>query len=1080
MARATITNYFKPVPRHSQETTSASNTATSVSVPDTSTTQLAGVSTQITQPTSSNDNIARDGSGDSEGPPRKKLKLTADNGRELALRISQTEKTRNLKRVKTEEHDKSEVSTRVKEGALSNKSKSRAKLRVFPEFPVDVIFEVFSHLMPLDLLHLMRTNKDLRRLLRDRSSTYVWKSAFENVNIPPVVQESDTPTKFRKLPPCPDDLQLPQWASFIWDTFCQVRLRSLIRGSLALLLKGLPSRIVQRVTFATSIFICESDTATSARSNCCALEMKFMWSDRNSCTVEAKDAFLQEFKHLKKQAGLTALLQKDESLEVIPKEVEQFVAKKEADLQVHTRHANKCRKWYDLQVQEREDALDKIKLDRVNFIRTKLAEEGYTAEIQFLDNLDKRICAVLPWPNVKTFSLAGWNRYNQHPLLKIVKPLNDQTYAKIEPELIKWMQSISKLVVQNEVNLRVQEREALFHQAYLEWRNDPATLKAYHSSVLMPSFADVLGLELGGFGDDQEEHEADDEAGGWEPLDPYNDPNDDREDGGERLGKVLSRGLRIVRESADEWHRTRVWWGMRDKQPKNVWDVFDEEEEEEMKKKIEADSEHDEDRPSRKTSHTNQLNKRGRDVEPREVTLDLAKRIINAKVPYFVDKWRRAKTRDLWIRAYSRRDLNVDDPDWVGMFGTYPTPSTESFIRFPWWDENGKSAPTRSESEKNSYNTYNEEKKERLRKKDLQLAVVVFRCHWQGGTCHYDVERRRCCDQGICNNDGMTPQGTYWDDVKDNEEPCLWYPEFLHHPCQSITRTEYYEQQTKKHATFYRGKEYSSSIRSTAWEGFELKHRSRKTNPRALKFDEKASRVVKALLLAAMMDEEETTVRDMDQFDGRFVCLKCSFGHGCDGQRRMRVFTWRDAVQHALRAHFGDARVTWECLSWAETARAIALEQVEKVKKGYLPENRQKLWRCLKCRGTKEDPGRMTLREMRRHWIRVADHGDHESISASEETVNHPERPSLPEYLLGYYRALDCVSRELPPVKMIPQPMSEEEKQEMEAIKQKKMKAKEKRRRKKDPLGSFMRRVFRFNESDTSDGDGDDDDDDCY
>ncbi|GAA5984953.1 hypothetical protein JCM5350_000075 [Sporobolomyces pararoseus] len=55
--------------------------------------------------------------------------------------------------------------------------------------PVDIPFDLWlmigEHLEPLDLVHLTRVNKSLRRLLRSKSdSARVWKLAFKNVNLP--------------------------------------------------------------------------------------------------------------------------------------------------------------------------------------------------------------------------------------------------------------------------------------------------------------------------------------------------------------------------------------------------------------------------------------------------------------------------------------------------------------------------------------------------------------------------------------------------------------------------------------------------------------------------------------------------------------------------------------------------------------------------------------------------------------------------------------------------------------------------------------------------------------------------------
>lgn len=110
----------------------------------------------------------------SQAPEQKKHKITADNGRELSLR--QLEK----KKVKRE-HTPECLEERPQ--ALYRK-KTRAKLANLPNFSLDILFEVsdvlqkksvvltryilhkiFSHLLPLDILHLTRTTKVLRSTL---------------------------------------------------------------------------------------------------------------------------------------------------------------------------------------------------------------------------------------------------------------------------------------------------------------------------------------------------------------------------------------------------------------------------------------------------------------------------------------------------------------------------------------------------------------------------------------------------------------------------------------------------------------------------------------------------------------------------------------------------------------------------------------------------------------------------------------------------------------------------------------------------------------------------------------------------
>ncbi|THU86281.1 hypothetical protein K435DRAFT_970358 [Dendrothele bispora CBS 962.96] len=79
--------------------------------------------------------------------------------------------------------------------------------KLVTEMPLDVIFEIFAHLRPLDILRLSRTSRDLHNLLTSRSSEHVWRNARLNVE---------------GLPPLPTDLNEIQYAKLMFDTICQV------------------------------------------------------------------------------------------------------------------------------------------------------------------------------------------------------------------------------------------------------------------------------------------------------------------------------------------------------------------------------------------------------------------------------------------------------------------------------------------------------------------------------------------------------------------------------------------------------------------------------------------------------------------------------------------------------------------------------------------------------------------------------------------------------------------------------------------------------------------------------------------
>ncbi|TFK75174.1 hypothetical protein BDN72DRAFT_758228 [Pluteus cervinus] len=92
----------------------------------------------------------------------------------------------------------------------------RGLLKSFTKIPMDVLFEIFSHLHPQDVLNLARTTKRLREVLMDPSARVVWMASLANV---------------QGLPDCPSDLTEPQFANLAFDTSCHVRLHLHVRIS---------------------------------------------------------------------------------------------------------------------------------------------------------------------------------------------------------------------------------------------------------------------------------------------------------------------------------------------------------------------------------------------------------------------------------------------------------------------------------------------------------------------------------------------------------------------------------------------------------------------------------------------------------------------------------------------------------------------------------------------------------------------------------------------------------------------------------------------------------------------------------
>jgi hypothetical protein len=147
------------------------------------------------------------------------------------------------------------------------------------------------------------------------------------------------------------------------------------------------------------------------------------------------------------------------------------------------------------------------------------------------------------------------------------------------------------------------------------------------------------------------------------------------------------------------------------------------------------------------------------------------------------------------------------------------------------------------------------------RLQQMRLAVSVFTC--QKLLCHNDI-----CEA-------------------EKPHQYMYYPEYLHHRCNRIRRIKWADpDETAPPLSLGNG--YRSGVVRQPW------------SCEYLEYDEKASRVVKKILLACGWNWKTMTVKELDKLDPRLVCLKCTYGHRCDGERRVSVRSWRNAVRNTI------------------------------------------------------------------------------------------------------------------------------------------------------------------------------------
>lgn len=141
----------------------------------------------------------------------------------------------------------------------------------------------------------------------------------------------------------------------------------------------------------------------------------------------------------------------------------------------------------------------------------------------------------------------------------------------------------------------------------------------------------------------------------------------------------------------------------------------------------------------------------------------------------------------------------------------------------------------------------------------LQLAISVF-----------------VCNEHLCYRENGARKG-------DEDYRYMYYPEYMHHRCNSVRWKEWAKPDEEEEALSFA----VEHVVRTAW------------TCKNLEYDEKAARVVQKILDACGWDWKTMTTERLDQLDPRLVCLKCSWGNRCDGDRIMTVRSWRSAVCYA-------------------------------------------------------------------------------------------------------------------------------------------------------------------------------------
>ncbi|KIJ66542.1 hypothetical protein HYDPIDRAFT_26881 [Hydnomerulius pinastri MD-312] len=363
--------------------------------------------------------------------PQKKLRITADNGWKAREVLSKTCLTR------------SKSSESLLKPTKSAKLRSRkVNLAELPSLPLDILFEIFGHLDPLDVLYLARTTKEFRRVLMHRSATSVWKSA--RTHIP-------------GLPPCPDDMSEPAYANLCFSMHCHNCL----------------TINVKNVYWSTRVRYCTTCTKTCLETVNDAFKSRYgakiphcLHTDHVSgrrdalCSIKDREALISQLQTLN------------------PQERSELRRKKAEEVKHHFAYAKQCVEWSDKNGRCLFPYWNALLMSPHGYsIVKKLTELGWGEEVESL-------------PNRRTAYLHRLVHIEDHPAVKEPKLLTDRGWQKIESTMIRFMNRMKKFRLKQEHLALLQERQNIFTEFWSKYQRDNP------DDGIMPTIPSLISIDL--------------------------------------------------------------------------------------------------------------------------------------------------------------------------------------------------------------------------------------------------------------------------------------------------------------------------------------------------------------------------------------------------------------------------------------------------------------------------------------------------------------------------------------------------------------------------------------------------------
>ncbi|KAI0333537.1 hypothetical protein GY45DRAFT_1432269 [Cubamyces sp. BRFM 1775] len=271
----------------------------------------------------------------------------------------------------------------------------RRDLSRLVDMPLDILFEIFGHLHPYDLLQLSRTTKALRSVLMRPSAVTIWRNARQNVD---------------DLPDCPDDLTEPAYANLLFDQHCHFCVKARVMNVLwTLRCRACKACLKEHFTTLFDVLVAVRQRIPIAAQNP-------MISTSTMVPMEYVNNKLLIPKTVAEElcASVEACKGDPEALKKLDQERSHAVTvlKANADIMVD---------WQARQAQQRTMDLIDLRCRRRKQIIDRLCELGYGEDLKWM-----------------TFERV--EQFLEHPLVKQPKELTDRIWNNIKDAMVAFAQ----------------------------------------------------------------------------------------------------------------------------------------------------------------------------------------------------------------------------------------------------------------------------------------------------------------------------------------------------------------------------------------------------------------------------------------------------------------------------------------------------------------------------------------------------------------------------------------------------------------------------------------------------------------